>query len=79
MAFSITSQQLLNSNTRMSFINQPLVTPSGTYLPNFAFFHDQIIMIFTHVYQLQNNGRQQNIRIKIIDKKQMLVTMVLYC
>lgn len=63
----------------MSFINQPLVTPSGTYLPNFAIFHDQIIMIFTHVYQLQNNGRQQNICIKIIDKKQMLVTMVLYC
>ena len=28
-----------------------------------------IIMTFTHVYQLQNNGRQQNIGIIIIGKK----------
>lgn len=34
-----------------------------------------IIMTFTHVYQLQNNGRQQNICIIIIDKKKMLVTV----
>ena len=34
-------------------------------------------MTFTHVYQLQNNGRQQNICIIIIEKKQMLVTMVI--
>lgn len=71
MALSSTSQQLLNSDTKVSFINQPSVTPGGTYLPNFVFFHDQmrIIMTFTHVYQLQNNGRQQNICIIIIGKK----------
>ena len=34
-------------------------------------------MTFTHVYQLQNNGRQQNICIIIIGQKQMLVTMVI--
>ena len=75
MALSSTSQQLLNSDTKVSFINQPSVTPGGTYLSNFVFFHDHIIVIrctlltFTHVYQLQNNGRQQNICIIIIGKK----------
>lgn len=38
-----------------------------------------IIATFTRVYQLQNNDRQQNICIIIIDKKQTLVTMVIYC